>query len=378
MTDFIVVGSSRAIVMAILQAIRSSSHARSRCIVLGDESTDALGRSSHCERHIIVQFDGSGDDNFVAVVSRLTQASPQPILIPADCDATRIVNRVRSRLQLEITPVADTETLDLFDDKWRFFQFCEQHALSVPPTRFVGTKFELDFDATVSALGLPFVIKPLNQSGSLGVQIVTDQAYFDEQIRNNDAYRYHPLIVQRYIDGADIDLSLLSIRGQLSAFAIQQARGSEITFLPNPYLEKVAGELCRLSSYHGLMHIDARLEKATGKVFLIESNPRFWVSLTASVWCGLNFVAECIEPDARSSGVRALTNGTAYIRHPMLRPSSWPTLLSDSGARGRLLRAIMFDWYTFGKLVQDLPVMLERLSRRINRSDRSERLQPEA
>ena len=61
MANFIVVGSSRAIVMALLQAIRSFSDAK--CVVLGDRENQDLHRSALCERHILVQFDGAGDDD---------------------------------------------------------------------------------------------------------------------------------------------------------------------------------------------------------------------------------------------------------------------------------------------------------------------------
>ena len=38
-------------------------------------------------------------------------------------------------------------------------------------------------------------------------------------------------------------------------------------------------QLSQLSHYSGLMNVDARLENGSGRVFLIESNPRFWASL---------------------------------------------------------------------------------------------------
>jgi predicted ATP-grasp superfamily ATP-dependent carboligase len=363
LNDFIVVGSSRAIVLAMLQTIRSFSDAG--CLVLGDARTEALSRSRLCTRHLPVRFDGD-DDGFVAVVRRLARESPGAILIPTDCDAIRLVNRVRARLAVRITPAPDTETLDTFDDKWLFSRFCERHGLSAPSTRLVGTKRNLDFDTLAAEFGLPFVVKPVNQSGSQGVEIVSSREHFRQRIAGNDAYQFYPLIVQRYIDGCDIDLSLLALEGRLRAFAIQQAAGAEIRFVPNAYLEHVAEKICGLANYHGLMHIDARVERSTGRIYLIESNPRFWVSMTASAWCGVNFFAECLQPAAQAGPVRRLTGGIAQTRHPLLRPACWPLLLSDGGVRGRLLRATLFDRYTFGKLVGDVPAMFERLRKRLD------------
>ena len=40
------------------------------------------------------------------------------MLIPADCDAIRLVNRVRDRLRLPITPIPDAATLDMLEQQW--------------------------------------------------------------------------------------------------------------------------------------------------------------------------------------------------------------------------------------------------------------------
>lgn len=365
MEHFILVGNSVRIALPVLQAIRSFGDAS--CAVLGDERTLALRWSRLCKRHVCVDFAGGGDDHFVRRVHQLAEKMPQAVLIPFDCDGIRLVNRVLGRLQLSIVPIPDATTLDMFDDKWRFHEFCTKNALSVPTTRWAASKFDLDFSAISSELGLPFVLKPTNQSGSLGVQVVGSRLEYEAGILNNAAYDYGPLIAQRYIDGEDINLSLLSIRGRLGAFAIQQASGCQVDFVSNAYLEDIAEKICRDSAFHGVMHVDARIEKRTGKVFLIESNPRFWASVTASVWCGLNFVAESIQQPARAGSPPRLTSGRSYNRHPLVRPSAWRGL-ADSGERGRLLRAWMFDGYTLGKLVQELPEMAVRAVKRQIRS----------
>jgi len=362
MINYIVVGKSNFVVVAVLQALRSFTDAK--CIVIGDHETDALRWSSLCEKKRSVRFDGRDDNRFVEMINALVHKTQHLKLIPADCEGIRLVNRVRHRLRISITPTPDTATLNMFDDKWQFHQFCTQQGLRVPETRLIQAKEDIDFDAVVAEFGLPFVLKPTNQAGSLGVQIVTDKDYFDRVIRDNPEYDFKPLIAQRFIEGADIDLSLLAVDGKLSAYAIQQVSGSIVHFVPNVYLETVAGRICDESSYNGLMHVDARIEKHTGKVYLIESNPRFWASVTASVWCGLNFVAESIEPTPRLSGPRRLTYGSAHTRHPMLRPASWPRLVFDAHHRGRLLRTMTFDFYLLSHFLSDLPVLFWRYARK--------------
>jgi predicted ATP-grasp superfamily ATP-dependent carboligase len=358
MANYIVVGKSERVVTAVLQAVYGFTDAK--CIVIGNVETRKLRWSSLCAQHVHAEFDGSEDARVVGLINALYEEMPHVVVIPADSEGIRLVSRIKMYLHPRVTPIPELPTFNLMDDKWAFYKFCRDNDLAVPSTFYIGSKDRLDFDEVVAALGLPFVLKPANESGSLGVQIIRDREHYLRAVLHNDNYQFRTLIAQRYIDGEDIDLSLLAMHGRLSAFAIQQSRGTTIEFVPNLELEQMAAALCANSAYHGVMHIDARLEKDTGKIFLIESNPRFWASLTASVSCGLNFVAESIEETSRANGVRRLTAGTAYTRHPLLRPASWSSLLRDSGQRGRLARAATLDMYSLGRFGGDLPLMAVR------------------
>jgi hypothetical protein len=216
----------------------------------------------------------------------------------------------------------------------------------------------LNFDAVAAELGLPFVVKPVDQSGSFGVHIIHTKNYYDDAIRNNKNYRFKRLIAQAYIQGTDMGLSLLSERGKVAAYAVQKWMNSDAVFVRDTYLEQVVHELCDVSGYHGVMHVDARVEDRTGTVFLIESNPRFWASLDGPVWGGLNFVAASVGEGAAAQGIRVLRDGRfPGNRHPLVCPAWWLPLMSDAGARGRMLRAMMFDFYLLPNFVRSLPAL---------------------
>ncbi|HYD94807.1 MAG TPA: ATP-grasp domain-containing protein [Noviherbaspirillum sp.] len=362
MVNFIVTGNCKRVVTAVLLAIRSFTDAK--CVVVGGAATGVLRWSGLCKRQVTVNIDGGDDAGYVDAVRRVAAQNPQAILIPADCDAVRLVNRVRGRLGVRTSPIPDLPTLNMFDNKWLFHQFCSEQRLPVPATRYFGGKAEMDFGAIVGELGLPFVVKPLNCAGSTGVHIVRSEADFRSSILENAGYDYGALIAQRFIPGADVDISFLAVNGRLSACAVQQASGSQIHFLAHPALQALAAELAAASLYHGVMHVDARVEEGSGKLYLIESNPRFWASLTASVWCGLNFVAESLLPAPKNSGVRALTAGSASMRHPLIRPAAWRGLLTDRSSRGRLLRAMAFDPPALGGFARELPATVLRAAQR--------------
>jgi predicted ATP-grasp superfamily ATP-dependent carboligase len=358
MQKFIVFGGSLVVVASVLRAIRSFSDAK--VIVLGDHQTRPLRWSGLCERYLDIHLDGRDDAMAQSLLKDLVNESPDILLIPCDCDAVRMTNRLSLGHALKTIPIPDTATLDMFDDKWRFYEFCMQHALPVPTTLYIGDKQALDFETVVRALGAPFLIKPSNQAGSMGIQLIGDARDYDQLVRHNRKYVFSRLIAQRYIDGVDIDVSLYAINGRVSSLAVQQSEGDIITFLTNPELASIAQRICQAATYHGVMHVDARIDRHSGKLYLIESNPRFWASLTAAIWCGLNFVAEVVAPDVHTAQPRQLSKGTASVRSPYIQPSMWLPLLFDQSCRGRLLRAMTFDLQALHYFSRSFPTMLIR------------------
>lgn len=365
MRNFIVVGEVKPLVVQVLLAIHSFTDAN--CIAVCSE-TRYLRFSSLCSGYLDINFNGEDDDRFVDKVNFFAETMDDLVLIPAGTQGTRMVNRVRNRLKVRIVPAPESSVLDRLDNKWCFYQFCKEHGLNVPSARLIDSKLDLDFASTAKELGVPFVVKPLCQAASAGVYAVSSEADYNQKIRNNDAYQYAPLIVQRFISGTDVGLNLLSIQGKVTAIAIQQRIvqrrvGSKIKFLFNNYLVNAAHTLARESAYNGVMNVDARIEDGTGKVFLFESNPRVWLSLSASVWCGLNFVAESIDPSPEVDSVRMLTSGIAdTYHHPLFRPFQWRYAIFDSGQRGRMLRIKMYDLCTLASSTK--AILLERVAHR--------------
>ncbi|HXE46967.1 MAG TPA: ATP-grasp domain-containing protein [Ramlibacter sp.] len=358
---FVLVGNSVRIALPVLQAAYGFQDAN--CLIAGGQETLGLRWSSLCRRHVLIDLDD--DAGSVRLINGIAERDPDATLVPFDCDGIRLVNRVRSKLALPSIPVPDLPTLEMLDDKWRFYEFCVANAIPVPATRYVGAKADLDFGALEAEFGLPFVVKPTNWSGSIGVQIVRDRGDVEEKIRDNASYRFGSLIAQRYVDGVDMGINVLSLHGRLCAFSIQSVvNWPLIEFVPNAAMEDIAAKICHDSGYHGVMNVDVRLEEGTGKVFLMEANPRFWATLAAAAACGLNFLAESVKQSSGGDSPRRLTSGRYDTRHPLLVPSAWWRIASDPSASGRLLRARLFDVYSLGRLAQEIPAMASRRVRR--------------
>lgn len=319
------------------------------CIAVCARGTRYLRLTHLCSGQLETDFDGAEDDRFVNAVNQLCEAMPNLVMLCSDCEGARLISRVRRRLNVRIAPTPDGSMLDRFDNKWRFYEFCRDHGLRVPESQLIESKEKLNFSAVAQKIGLPFIVKPLDQQASTGVHLIFNELDYRGRIVANDAYQYAPLVVQRFIKGVDVGLNLLSIQGQVQAIAIQQRiypqnDEAKIIFIENDYLEQAAYTICKESGYEGVMNVDGRIEEHTGNVYLFESNPRYWRSHAASIWCGLNFVAESVTRLQPRPEPCVMTSGCAdTFYHPLFRPMIWPYIAFGVGLRGHMSRLMMMD-----------------------------------
>ncbi|WP_019143164.1 ATP-grasp domain-containing protein [Noviherbaspirillum massiliense] len=346
--NFIVVGARRGLLIQVLLGLHAYTDAN--CVAVCARGTRYLRLTHLCAGQVEVDFEGAEDDLFVEAVNQIGESMPDLVMLCSDCEGARMISRVRHRLNVIVAPTPDGPMLDRFDNKWHFYEFCREHGLRVPESELVESKEKLAFSAVAHKLGLPFIVKPLDQQACTGVHLIVSAEDYRERILANDAYQYAPLVAQRCIKGVDVGLNMLAIHGQVQAIGIQQRvypqnDEAKIVFFANDYLEQAAHTISRESGYHGVMNVDGRIEERTGDVYLFEANPRYWRSHAASVWCGLNFAAESVERLQQTAEPRVLTSGCAdTFYHPVFRPLLWPYIAFGAGHRGHMSRLMMKDF----------------------------------
>lgn len=362
---FVLVSAIDLLLIEVLQAVHAFADAQ--CFVVASHRVPFIGFPNFPTHCLVAGFCGNDDERVVSEINRIAEEKPELIVIPCDCAGARLVDRIARRLNAAIIPAPNGAMLDRFNDKWQFHLFCKQHGLSAPDSRLIGSKHELDFHRISQELGCPFVLKPLYELASVGVKLVSSEEQYRRAIRDNDAYQYFPLMAQRYVKGTDVSVNLLSLYGKVTAVSIQQRDhpqlpSAKIRFIENRSLENAAHRIAAYSGYHGVMNVDARIEEGTGKVFLFESNPRFWRSLNASTWCGLNFVAECVTPSRPGRSMPRLTSGTADIfYHPVIRPAFfYHAFFSPDPHRRRLARAMVGNVWTLSLQIKGLVAKIKR------------------
>jgi biotin carboxylase len=196
-------------------------------------------------------------------------------------------------------PTLDHKTLMMLDDKWKFAQILMNADISTPKTMYID---DLEKVAPANAknieqtVGYPLLVKPIFGDGGEGIKKVNDYEELYHHMTCGGRYSKLPLIIQTYIDGFDIDLSFIAKEGKILSMAVQRWSEEDVLeFSRNEKIEECGKNIVNLFNYNGPGHLDMRIEHNSGKVYVIECNPRFWRSITAAMWCGLNFTEVTIQ-----------------------------------------------------------------------------------
>jgi hypothetical protein len=348
----ILVGTQPRIIFPVLCAAHLQGHT---AVVVGPQSTRNLRWSPWCAAHVLADLGDTHASG--AVLGELVKTHAEATVVPCDCDGIRFLQRLQDATFLTV-PMPSLTSLEVLDDKWRFWQLCEQHGLPVPRTVHADRCADLDFDQVVAAVGLPFVVKPTCESGSRGVVVVRQRADLHDKVMADEHYPPGPVIAQTYIAGCDIDADLLAVGGQVRLLATHRAHDHWTEFGRHAHLEELAHALCRITDFSGPMNIDARLEENTGRIYLVEANPRFWASVDVALAAGLDFLAASLTPpDALRTGPECVR---VNRRHPLLRPRDWQRLLTSRAPEARLARALLMDPRAGVALVKEIPGMAAR------------------
>jgi glutathione synthase/RimK-type ligase-like ATP-grasp enzyme len=261
-------------------------------------------------------------------------------VIAGDIPSTALLHQVRGALQgVTVYPTSDAETLEMLDDKWRFQQFLTRHGLPAPRAELLQDVDQLS--AVVGQLGFPLVVKPLYGESSHGIAVVDDADALYRHLQTGSKYTRLPLLLQEYVRGYDADISVLAQGGEVICHVLHARRaGCTLEFMHSEEALQVARQIVAASGFTGVANIDLRIDEASGKVTVIECNPRFWYTLQASLWRGVNFVEagfrlmQGARPEiAAPSGGRYHLHG-CLMKHMLWNPLKW------SGIEGYNLRGL--------------------------------------
>lgn len=188
-----------------------------------------------------------------------------------------------------VTALPGLREFEIAIHKNQLGEFAQSQGISHPKSFYLTS--EDDASDVLPSLQFPILIKPLHQKGGDGIKRVNSESEFPKLTNE-------PLFIQEYVEGYDIDCSVLCLDGKVLTYTIQKGNLAGSTtyapqlgfdFLRNDDLLVMVKEVMSKLNWSGVAHLDLRYDQNTKDFKLIEINARFWGSVEASKVAGINF-----------------------------------------------------------------------------------------
>ena len=183
------------------------------------------------------------------------------------------------------------------------------------------------------------LIKPVCGTAGAGIEKIADAGAFLKALPG----LMEPPIVQEFIEGEDLDLTILCIHGKAVAGSIYAGvRNAPLPYGPpvasrtirDDRLMEIGIDFLRKLNYHGIAHIDFRRDSKDGLPKILDFNPRLAGTNAVSLSSGVDFgfmlylhaVGEKIEPGFEYELDKEYRWITGELRHLFQTPYKSRTL----------------------------------------------------
>jgi biotin carboxylase len=273
------------------RALRCAAAAGMAVYVLGNKDAQLLRFSRDCRRFFPIpdvadRVSSADGDLWVKIIEDALSRCGAAMVIPADARATELLAGIRDRLSVPAYPILSLDKFRFLNDKWKFYQLCRQLNLPTPSTWVFRDKAALLSAIERGELPDSLIAKPLCGSGGIGVVPLTAH----DAERGLNAVDYAPILVQEYIDGEHIGLSVFTAKGRVVASTVHQIKGQRFFYKTNDEYLRMGRAIAVRMETDGPMNFDAQLSP-DGRIFLLECNPRVFLTMDYAAIAGVNFIA---------------------------------------------------------------------------------------
>lgn len=272
-------------------------------------------------------------------------------LLPIGARSVLATAQLRSAIE-PIVPMAvhDVATISQCMDKTRLNERAAAVGLDVP--RSWPLDGAADIQRVADEASFPLIIKRRHELGRAQVRYVADadalRGLHESLAIGGAGGVVRGLIAQQYIDGPGCALFALYDQGTMKRYFMHRrvrefpaAAGSSCCAesVHEPDLLDVGKRLLDSLAWHGVAMVEFKRARGTGRLHLMEVNPKFWGSLDLAIAAGVNFPVdtvrmargEALEPQRDYAvGLRFhWPFGRGDLLHVLSRPRSAPAVLRD-------------------------------------------------
>lgn len=194
---------------------------------------------------------------------------------------------------VRLHPFPDASMISMLTNKLELNQWLERNGF--PCSRVLPVTRNILEDLDPATLKYPVLLKPLAGAGGIGIRKVDGPGELKVALHNGKQYQ-KGFMIQQYIRGREIDISLFAVEGKILFYTIQRGLGSDrlsfpksIQFVHDDRLLELTGKIISQLGYTGIAHLDFIYDPEKSSYILIDFNPRYWNSILGSMIAGINF-----------------------------------------------------------------------------------------
>ncbi len=309
--------------VAVIRSLRADPEWQNSLHIVG-LAYDAMDTGIYSEGLLdevyMLPYAYQGEGAFLHRMREIRQKTKIDVLIPTlDGELLNIMRSESLLNNMGIHVLLPAESSLKMHYKNVLADFCGANGIPAPRTQVIYDHKQLE--AAGRALGYPFVVKGILHEAHTAHSLQQAQAYFDH-VKNRWGI---PLIAQQYISGEGRGVAALCDRRSkvIGAVAMRKlvvteaGKGWAGVTVADKEIMALSMKILEGLKWVGPLELEFVREEKTGKLYLLEINPRFpaWIYLTARA--GQNLAKSAVEL-ALGKAVKPFTTykeGVVFIRH---------------------------------------------------------------
>ena len=242
-------------------------------------------------------YPKTDQESWLEIINKEIESNAIDVVIPiSEIESQFFIKNSNSIVaKAKVIPLASNLDFETATYKNRLGAFCEENQIAYPKSRHFDNAD--DFFTRGNELKYPVLLKPVHDLGGNGIVLFDSQKELEIFVSNkketNDSF-----FIQEFIDGHDIDCSVLCLNGEILTYTIQKgfllgnnpfAPSHGIEFMDNKEVLEITKLLMKALNWSGIAHLDLRYDKIRECYLIIEVNARFWGTIEASRMANINF-----------------------------------------------------------------------------------------